>query len=264
MKHHILIFTTLLTFIACSDGPKSNKGITLGDPNEIVTETDSLYLQNKTDDISPTNKRASSESNIAKMMTQVDSANSSKKLADESNVVSTISGLNVVFKECNIIFDHLSANKLSETENEASFKYSSGEILEMFVQVNDVSDIKVKQRIRTRLVLEAENEKIELSDLGIYTTQWFNLAGKDNRFVSLGSNSLQFKTVNQKIIKNALENSLRKAKRKSKDVKKWMGLIADTKSYSDAPCKLEIASSQWRIAGNVNEKRVQKTITIER
>jgi UDP-GlcNAc3NAcA epimerase len=61
-----------------------------------------LYLQNTTDDISPTNKRASSESNIAKMMTQVDSANSSKKLADESDAVATISGLNVGFKENNL------------------------------------------------------------------------------------------------------------------------------------------------------------------
>jgi hypothetical protein len=268
MTHRLFIICSIACLLfACNETKKEKKEIKLGDTSEIVTEIDSNFLGNHTEDISPTNKR-SSESQIAKMMVQVDSLNTSKKLEDKSLDVSNVNGLSISFKECEIIFDNIFAHKTipsqeASTSNELSYKRDGGELLDQLIQVNGIENAQVAERITTMLAIEKESEKYILEDLGKYTTQWFNLAGKDLKFVSLGSNSLQFREVNQSKIKNALDRELRKKNKSAAQIKNWMKEIANTKSHTDVPCKLLISSIQWRIKGDKNGKKVQKTITIE-
>ena len=263
-----LVLFALLFLCACKDsGPRHKKPIPLGDPNGIVTETDSQFLQNFTEDISPV-KAKSSEKQITEMMVQVDSLKASKKLEEESKVPQRIQGFTVNFAECSVTFNGLLAHALNVTQDErklnsVSYLKDGGQFLEMKLQVNGLSDLKVEQRLTTKLYIEQDGESFLLADLGKFITPWYNLAGKEDVFVSVGSNSLSFHPVDQTKIKNALDRELRKKKKDRKAIEAWMKQVAQTKSYADAPCVLKMFSSQWRIIGMKDGKRVQKLIQFD-
>jgi hypothetical protein len=267
MKKIILITCCVLNLMACKDEPRIQKGIDLTDPTNIVTESDSAYLGNTTQDISPTTKK-SAESQIATMMVEVDSVHSTQKLAEAIEIDGSIAGLQIAFSECDVVFENMTAhltNKSIDVKkvNEITYKKDGGDILEMLFQVNGLTQVGVEQRITTCLTIEQEGERYSLDDLGKVTTAWFNLAGKDSKFISLGMNSLQFKEVNQKAIKNALNHALQIKNKNATQIKTWMTRISNTKSHTDAPCKLIISSSEWRIIGFKEGKKIQKTIRIE-
>jgi hypothetical protein len=93
--------------------------------------------------------------------------------------------------------------------------------------------------------------------------KYYNLAGKDNLFFSVGNNSTGFHTVDYTKIKNGLDRELRKKKKDRKQIEMWMKAIAATKAYTDLPCIVKVVSSQWRIWGMKDGKKVQKLIQFD-
>ncbi|MBL7765700.1 MAG: hypothetical protein JNJ58_06390 [Chitinophagaceae bacterium] len=263
---HGLSFLFLLTS-ACQDNVSvRKKPIILGDTNSIVTESDSVYLRNFTDDISPVNKK-SSESDITKMMVQVDSAKSSKKL-EENTQPKQISGFTINFEECSVTFDGLSAHAIQNTQDErhlnsVSYVKDIGDFMEMQLEVTGLSEVRLEQRLFTRLVVRLENETITLLDLGKYITPWYNLAGKNNRFISVGSNSIQYEQVDKNKIRNALDKELRKKKKSVTEMNNWLNAIKNVSNYTDAPCELKVVSGQWRIWGKKDGRTVRKLIQFD-
>lgn len=257
----------LLFLISCEEKIQNPKPIPMGDPNSIITETDTQYLKNFTNDISPTRKK-SSESQIASMMVQVDSLKSTQKLEDETSNSAPINGFNINFNECSVVFNNLYAHALNNTQDErksnsVSYLKDGGELLEMKLQITGLDEIKVEERLTLQLAVEKEGERYILYDLGKYITEWYNLAGKDRTFISVGNNSLEFNEVNQQKIKNALVRELSKKKKNKESTALWMKAIENTKIYADAPCKILISSAQWRITGKSKNKRVQKLIQFD-
>lgn len=261
-----LIFFLLFLF-SCEEKIKNPKPIVIGDTNSIITETDSQYLKNFTNDISPTRKK-SSESQIASMMVQVDSLKSTQQLEEETQQKVPINGFSINFNECSVVFNNLYAHALNNTQDErksnsVSYLKDGGEFLEMKLQVTGLNEIKVEERLTLQLAVEKEGERYILFDLGKFITPWYNLAGKDQTFISVGNNSLSFHEVNQQKIKNALIRELTKKKKNKEIMSAWMKAIENTKIYADAPCKILISSAQWRITGKSNNKRVQKLIQFD-
>lgn len=274
MKKNILFYSFLVLCLwqlnACKENNKNGVEIKLGDSTLIVTENDSVYLQNFTEDISPSKKK-STESQITKMMVQVDSLNTSKKIEEEaaaSQGDQKLSGFTINFNECSIIFDGIAAHALNETQNErtsqsVSYLKDGGSFLETKLEINSLTDLRVEQRLFVKLAVINGDETIVLNDLPKFITQWYSLAGKNNRFVSVGSNSLQFDNVDAAKIKNALDKELKKKKKSKEEIQTWMRAIAQTKSYSDAPCTLIPSSSQWRIIGKADGRGVRKLIQFD-
>ncbi|HOZ52077.1 MAG TPA: hypothetical protein PLU17_09480 [Chitinophagaceae bacterium] len=267
MKQTVVFFLSIVFFSACKEETKPAKPILMGDSTTIVTETNDLYLQNLTEDISPTNKK-SSEGKIATMMMQVDSAKSVQKLERENNPA-PLSGFTINFSECEVVFDGLSAHAIQNTQDErtsnsVSYVKDGGNLNEMTLQVRGLDEVKVEQRTYTKLsVSNASQESFILNDLGKYISNWSTLAGIETKYVSLGMNSLSFFQIDHTKIKNAVDRELRKSKKSRQEIQQWMDLIQKTNSYSDAPCKLELVSAQWRIIGKKNGKRVQKLIQFD-
>lgn len=252
--------------VSCEDKPKEIKPIVLGDTTTIVTETNDTYLQNHTEDISPTNKK-SSEGQIRTMMKQVDSAKSVEKLESESNTA-PLSGFTINFSECEVVFDGLSAHAIQNTQDErtsnsVAYVRDGGNMNEMSLQIKGLDEAKVEQRMFTRLILENGGEQYILNDLGKFISPWSSLVGKDNKYISLSNNSLQFFTIDHGKITNAIDRELRKKKKTRQEIEAWMKVISKTNSYMDAPCRIEMVSSQWRIIGKKNGKRVQKLIQFD-
>ncbi|MBK7763629.1 MAG: hypothetical protein IPI46_09690 [Bacteroidetes bacterium] len=269
MKYPSYLFTTAwlcLTFISCDEKVTETKPIVLGDSSMIVTEKENQYLVNVTQDISPTKKK-SAEGEITEMMTQIDSAKSVKKLEDKNTSI-PLRGFTIHFTECDVVFDGLSAHALNTSQDErnlnsVSYVRDAGNMNEMSLRVSGLENVKVEQRTFTRLLVDNGTEAFVLHDLGKFISPWSTLAGKNTTYISLGSNSLQFFATDASKIKNALDRELRKKKKNREAIQQWMSLISKTKSYTDAPCKLTLVSSQWRIIGTKNGKRVQKLIQFD-
>ncbi len=264
---HILSFAVLsLMLFSCKDQSKENRPIVLGDTSMIVTETDERFLKNNTEDISPTNKK-SSEGKITSMMMQMDSVKSVKKLEEEKGSA-PLSGFTIHFAECDVVFDNLTAhaiqnNQDERTSNSVSYVVDAGNLDEMNLQVSGLDEANVEQRIFTRLRVEALSDNFVLNDLGKFISPWSALAGKDFKYVSLSNNSLQFFTVENTKIRNAVDRELRKKKKTRQEIQEWMNVIKKTNSYSDEPCKIQVVSAQWRIIGKKNGKRIQKLIQFD-
>lgn len=257
----------LFLLSSCESKLKETKPIVLGDPSTIVTESDTTYLRNFTNDISPVAKK-SSESQITKMMVQVDSLKNTKKLEEETNAHAPINGFTINFAECSVVYNGLYAHALNESQDErktnsVSYLKDAGELTDMKFQVNNLTEIKAEERITVQLAIVQGDEQFVLQDLGKFTTQWYPLAGNQNTFISAGTNSLQFTNVDNRKIKLALQQELTRKKKNKAEQDKWMSLVSSTNSYSEAPCKLIIRSAQWRIVGKVNNKRVQKLIQFD-
>ncbi len=266
MKNILSVVALSLMLFSCKDQSKEKRPIVLGDTSMIVTETDERFLQNNTDDISPTNKK-SSEGKITSMMMEVDSAKSVKKLEEEKSSP-PLSGFTIHFAECDVVFDNLTAHAIQNsqderTSNSVSYVMDAGTMDEMSLQVSGLDEANVEQRIFTRLKVEALSDNFVLNDLGKFISTWSSLAGKGFKYVSLSNNSLQFFTVENAKIKNAVDRELRKKKKTRQEIQEWMKVIKKTNSYSDEPCKIQIVSAQWRIIGKKNGKRVQKLIQFD-
>lgn len=269
MKQLIFIIPlSLFVFInSCKEkSTKTNTSLSLGDSTTIVTEYDSNYLVNNINDISPV-KKQSAEKQITSMMVQVDSLKASQKLENETDP-KMVKGFEINFNECKVIFDGLTAHALNLSQNErntnsVSYLKDAGNIVEMKLFVDGLQDVKVEQRVHTKLYIIQNEKSYLLNDLGKYISPWFNLASKENTFVSVSNNSAGFFEVNQQKIKNAFDRELRKKKMPNKEIAENLKLLDKTNLYSDAPCIVKIVSSQWRIIGKRDGKRVQKLIQLD-
>ncbi|HMN31961.1 MAG TPA: hypothetical protein PKA54_01165 [Chitinophagaceae bacterium] len=254
-------------FVSCKEQITNKKPISIGDSSLIVTEKDSQFLQNYTEDIEP-HKKGSAESKITQMMVQVDSLNTSKKIESENISIEKLKGFTIHFEQCDIVFEGISAHATNLAQNErnsnsVSYLMDLGNLLETKIEVNQLSEISIEQRIFVKLAVQQSDEQYILNDLGKYITQWYPLAGKNNRFVSVGTNSLQFSSVDHEKIKNALDRELRKKKKSKDDIKRWLQLIHNTNSYNDPPCTLVPISAQWKIVGKYNNQTVRKLIQFD-
>jgi hypothetical protein len=268
MIKRYIVLSLLFTFFACKEHePKSFAPIVLGDSTTIITETDTAYLSNITEDISP-KRKYTSETHITKMMVEVDSMKKSQALESAQPGSYQVNGFIINFAECEVIFDGLAAHALNVSQNErathsVSYLRDAGELMDMKLKVTGLQNTMVEQRLHTMLGVTHQDKTYVLHDLGKFITQWYNIAGKDNVFISLGRSSLAFHEVNQKKISLGLERELRKKKLDKDEIQEVLQTVKSIQNYSDAPCVIQIKSVQWRIRGVRDGKKVQKLIQID-
>lgn len=264
-------FFSVCFFTACEEKKQGgNKPIYLGDPAGIVTETDSTYLKNVTDDISPKQVQ-STESEITDMMVEVDSAKASAALeteAETNEAPAVLSGLTVSFSEGSIILNGIEAHTLNRKDPDpklksVSYVHDAGEWKEMKLAVNGLNDVRVEQRLMTRLAVNIENDLIVLSSLGRFTSPWYTLPGNGKQFVSLGANSITYMAVDGAKIKQAAQSDIN-AKKWSADKKRAaIKTLQPIRTFHDKPCSVVVKSIQWRISGVQGGKKVQQLVQLD-
>jgi hypothetical protein len=247
---YIGLFTAILITSCDNNNLANKKSIVMGDKSSIITETDSNALKNYVRDIS---KKENEEDDIAKMMVQVDSLKTQQELEASIDSLQPIKGFSIAFKDCIITFDGIDAKEISAQDpmNSRSVSYvvTKGDLAKMKVKIEGLKDISLKERVFTKLKVASGNEEYLLSDLGRKISDWFNLPGVDNIFVSAGDNSFQFNDLTNVKIKNALDKKLRANNTEEAKIQAWMKKIAKTNNYTDVPCKLYVSTAQFRLYG---------------
>lgn len=261
----ILLGAISLVFASCEEKTMTGgKPIRIGDKSLIVTETDSSKLANYTRDIS---ERAQDESDIARIMVQVDSVKVSDELAAFTEGDSTVDGFTIEFARCKVVFDGLQARELSEQNPEenrsVSYLVTKGDLAKMKLKITGLQDVSVKERIYTKLKVARNGEEYLLKSLGRKISDWFPLAGNDNVFVALGDNSAQFNNLDNAKLKTALKKELVSEDKDPETIDEWLRAVKNTNDYTDAPCKLYVATAQFRIRGKNSKGSVNKLIQFD-
>ena len=264
-----MLLSGVIMLHACGDDKKSssNQPIILGDSSSVVTETDSQFLYNQTEDIAPNNHKSSSKK-IAQMMVQVDSLNATKKLEETPVSQTPLLGLTVSFEDFDVIFNNLSAHPSkrdpdARKSNNVSYIYDGGDFQEMKIQVKNLHEVSVEEKLVTKLTAVTQNERFVLQSLGTYSSSWYTLPGKENLFISTGKNSIQFNDVNQAKLKTAFTNALQAKKKNSNFTKKALEEVKNARAAIDAPFKIELYSVQFIVKGTVNGTKIKKLIRFD-
>jgi hypothetical protein len=267
IRFFITLIAATLLLPSCSDKAPAPKPIVMGDTTLIVTETTDEFLDNFTEDISPTSKKTT-EVKITQMMEEVDSARTAQKAEVPTAATAVLKGFTINFSECTVVFDGLSAHALNasqdeRTANSVAYVRDGGNLMGMSLQVNGLQEVKVEQRLFVKLAVRHGDEEYILDDLGKFITNWSMLATSNNQYTSLDQAAMDFHALTPAKLKNALDRELRKKKRSRQEIQEWMKRIEKTKSFSDEPCLLKLVAGQWRIIGKANGKRVQKLIQFD-
>lgn len=259
----------LCSLLACTEKPRGGtKPILLGDPSGIVTETDSTYLKNFTNDISPKQVQ-SSEAEITNMMVEVDSAKASAAMEKESEEVPLrLSGLTIPIGTAQVVLNGIEGHTLNrESPNPAlrsvAYVHDAGEWKELKLGVSGLTDVRVEQRLMTRLVVTINDETILLNSLGRFTSPWYNLPGNGKQFVSLGANSINYMAVEGAKIRAAAQTDINAKKWSSSKKQEAIKTLQPIRSFHDKPCAVVVKSIQWRINGMLEGKKVQQLIQVD-
>lgn len=260
----LLLFVAII-FSSCEEKIVSNgKPIRIGDASMIVTETDSNNLKNYTRDIS---ERSQDDREIARIMVQVDSVKVSEELEAFTAGDSTLAGFTIEFAKCKVTFDGLEARALTEQNPEenrsVSYLVTKGDLAKMKLKITGLNDVTVKERIYTKLKVSRNGEEYLLKSLGRKISDWFPLAGKENVFIALGDNSTQFNNLNNTRLKQALKKELLAKNKDQDEINGWMRAVKNTNDYTDAPCKLYVATAQFRVKGKNSKGSINKLIQFD-
>ena len=264
LNSFFFLFAGIVLFSCEENSNISGQAIKMNDRSKIVTEDDSTYLKNYVRDISI---KEQDESEIARIMVQVDSVKVAEELEEFTASDSSITGFTIDFADCKIIFENLGARQLAEqnpeTNRSVSYLVTKGNLAKMKIKVIGLKEASIKERIYTKLKVAHEGEEYLLKTLGRKISDWFPLASKDNIFVGAGDNSFQFNNLTNQKLKLALDKELRAKNVKEAKIQKWMRLIQNTNDYTDAPCKLYVATAQFRLRGKTAKGSVNKLIQFD-
>lgn len=261
-----LLMACFLALLNSCDEPilKQGQTIKMNDPSMIVTENDSAYLTNIVNDISKTEQDAKE---IARIVVQVDSVKVAEELEEFTATDANISGFTVAFSNCKVIFENLGAKELTaqnpETSRSVSYLVTQGDLAKMKIKIIGLQEAAIKERIYTKLKVAQGDEEYLLKSLGRKISDWFPLAGNKDIFVAAGDNSFQFNNLTHTKIKLALDKELRAKNTSEAKIQEWMRLIKNTADYTDAPCRLYVATAQFRITGKTAKGTVNKLIQFD-
>lgn len=262
MKKYFFYILFLISVTSCKEESfKPGKKMVLGDSSLIVNENDSNYLKNFVDDISETKNE---DADIVKMMVQVDSMKTKQNLDNNDSLGKDIKGFEIQFADFKIIFDKIETKEYRPQKpleyNSVSYQVTKGDLAEIHLKIEGLNEVKISERVFTKLKVSKDSKEMHLSSLGRKLSDWFELAGKENVFVGVGSNSLLFENVGATKIKLALEEKLKQKNITGKEKDGWMKAIENSKSYQDAPCVLYVATAQFKIVGKTQSGKFIRTL----
>jgi len=150
-----------------------------------------------------------------------------------------------------------------------SYAITSGNIKDSrLVFSGNIKDITVRQRYQSKLILEGALGKVQLPDLGLFTSEWepVKVSNKGgSREVDIETPArLQFAQINTTKLKNAADRSLRKGKASGKTIQAWLKAIRTVRNAGDEPTEIVLSNIQWQVSGkDASGKSFSKTLRMD-
>lgn len=269
----IAVASCITLVLAASCGDQSGAGkkgaIQLGDSSTIVTETDSQYLR---DDVLDIEVRKHADTVVAVKETSKPVVADTPVAAPKPKPQTTEAGHSIAFNDTKIVLTGLQLKdgrrQNPERDNGLTYSLGSGNLSAARLMVYGAKNVTVKQRYQSQLMLKSSLGKVDLRDLGLYTSGW-NIVPAANsggaQAFSLNSlNNITYAKVTNDKIKRATDRELRQRRTNSRTIQNWMKEIRRVRSAQDKPCDIILDNVQWQISGtDAKGKSFQKTIRVD-
>lgn len=262
---------TLVLAASCSDQSGGGKkgAIQLGDSSTIVTETDSQYLR---DDVLDIEVRKHADTVVAVKETPKPVVADTPVAAPKPKPQPTEAGHSIAFNDTKIVLTGLQLKEgrrqNPERDNGLTYSLGSGNLSAARLMVYGAKNVTVKQRYQSQLMLKSSLGKVDLRDLGLYTSGWNTVPAANSggaQAFSLNSlNNITYAKVTNDKIKRATDRELRQRRTNSRTIQNWMKEIRRVRSAQDKPCDIILDNVQWQISGtDAKGKSFQKTIRVD-
>lgn len=262
---------TLVLAASCSDQSGGGKkgAIQLGDSSTIVTETDSQYLR---DDVLDIEVRKHADTVVAVKETPKPVVADTPVAAPKPKPQPTEAGHSIAFNDTKIVLTGLQLKEgrrqNPERDNGLTYSLGSGNLSAARLMVYGAKNVTVKQRYQSQLMLKSSLGKVDLRDLGLYTSGWNTVptanSGGAQAFSLNSLNNITYAKVTNDKIKRATDRELRQRRTNSRTIQNWMKEIRRVRSAQDKPCDIILDNVQWQISGtDAKGKSFQKTIRVD-
>ena len=254
-------FGILLFSVACKQqAAKNSLPITMQNAATIVTETDSNFLKNIVEDISPTKIKYSKQTAAASLQ-KIDLEKKQDSLTNKTITDNTTKGTLVELGEGAEVM--IAADATIEKIGSKFIIKTSASADNLQLKISGMEAASIQQRVFTNLAITLADSTYLLSELPVSTGDWITLPNNNNLFISSDKNAYAYRMITHEKIVLATDRALRKAGKNKKEIETSLNIIAKTNSANDAPCKILFNSCQWKIKGIVAGKSFEKVIQLE-
>jgi hypothetical protein len=262
-----------LLLVSCKN-EKAGQGhgpIVLGDSATIVTEKDSGHLRDMVMDMEARQTIAVPEPKVAPPKEEVvEKAPARSPVTPEAD--NNAKGFILDFGTVQMKITGIKTTEYQKQDpvKDAGLSYActEGDIAGSDLIMSGMKNVKIEQRYQTQLHLKSSLGEISLRNLGLATSDWKEIKGRQSgatiRFDLSSLKKPEFNKISNRALKNALEKELRRQRAGRSTEQKWLSEIRRTRSAKDKPCEIILHDVQWRISGTDSKGRnFHKTIRLD-
>jgi hypothetical protein len=250
---------SLLTLTACGGGNTNKKAegeaIVMGDPSTIVTETDSAHLRDIVADLKPAEIAKDTAAPLAKVDSAAKQPDGTEAKPEEPvQKAPTVKGLNIDFKEVDIVIPNLTAKQAGKGDlqktNSATFQLSSGELNNNSLQFSDATITSVQMRYQSGVNIKNNLGTLELDALNS-TSGWKPLKGARNVYTISGLEDKNLATarVNASTVRNAINKEARQRRMNKKTQQQWLNSVKNVRAANQKPMDVVLRAVMFKIDG---------------
>lgn len=244
-------------FAASCDGSSENskagnKPITLGDPSTIVTEKDSIYLQDMVADLKPDELLADTAKVAADSAAKKPDTVAKAEKAPEPEKPKS-GGLSAAFKEVTVSFPGISGKvagkqKDLQKSNDATYQLTGGNIDGASLQVSGATITNVSMRYQTGVRIKNNLGTLELDNLAA-TSSWKAIKGNNSYAIDVpADNKLETARINQGTIRNAVNKAARQKRLNRKTQQQWQNSVKNVRG-AGKPVDVYVRAVMFKIDG---------------
>lgn len=260
------IYLAPLVFLlisACNEKEKDSSGkyILLGDPNTIVTETDSQYLKNNFDDLSiktntttiPVDTAPKQDSNLVSNITETKSDSVSKTETTSNSiptqtVQNSISGYEIKLSNSTLVLNDMSDKQVRKSSN---ISYVVNPKNYPKTVSSKSGEGTIKYRTVAVVYFVKDGQRIRLSSLGENRSDWSSVSSKNSVFQMPNLNlNPSFKKVSSAEIQKAVQNGITALKISQKEKNKLASDLKKITSLQHSSIQIVLEKVEWDILIN--------------
>lgn len=256
-----------MSLLSCNDDGKDRGPIILGNERTIVTETDSVYLQDLVLDLdfAPAQEEEEKEA----LTDSVRYEQAKKNVVVSKEMMLSGGGLKVPFPQVTMFIPSITTRTFQEQDlkkaHGASYQITSGDLDNNYLILQGAKIKEVAMRYQTVIMVKNDLGMLELTSLR-KLTDWKTMDGKNGMYnlEELNIKTLDYTKVSNKAIRNAV-NRATKSKRMRRSAQiSWENSVKNVNSTNQKPLYPVIRAVMWRVRGiDKDGNHFQKQLRID-
>ncbi|MEZ5017797.1 MAG: hypothetical protein R2800_12140 [Flavipsychrobacter sp.] len=265
---NILLIGLLALFtLACNNEGEDRGPIILGNERTIVTETDSVYLQDLVLDL---DFAPAEEEEVKEVLTDsVRFEQAKKNVVVSKEMMLSGGGLKVPFPQVTMFIPSITTRTFQEQDlkkaHGASYQITSGTLDNNYLILQGATIKEVAMRYQTVIMVSNDLGMLELTSLR-KLTDWKSMEGKNGMYnlEELDIKNLDYTKVSNNAIRNAVNRATKSKRMRRSAQVSWENSVKDVSHTNQKPLYPVIRAVMWRVRGiDKDGNHFQKQLRID-